>query len=115
MKAYRVTDKEYYLPYTIIVFAESRGKAISYALGQDGFEDLDFTEISATRAKWADKYYRGKHEMDWDNPDDRLAMVVDGGFRCCDDGFDPDDCERCCAKEDCEKYIDYLENDMEDF
>ena len=115
MKAYRVYDREFYEPYVMIVFAESRGKAISYALGTDEFPryDFDYTQLAATRAKWADKYYKGKREMDWDNAEDRIAMVKDGGFICSEDGFDPDDCERCYAKDLCEKYEEYLEEEQE--
>ena len=114
MKAYRVHDRECYVPYVIIVFAESRGKAIAYALGTDEFpyNDFTFTELCATRAKWADKYYRGNKTMDWDNPEDRFAMVNDGGFMCGEEAFDPDDCERCCAKEICEQFSDYKDDDL---
>lgn len=109
MKAYRVHDRECYVPYVMIVFAESRGKAISYALGTDEFpkDEFEFTDLSASRAKWADKYYNGKKEMDWDNPEDRFAMVKNGGFVCGEDAFDPRDCEQCCAKELCEQYERY--------
>lgn len=108
-KAYRVCDKEYYMPYVTIVFAETRGKAIAQVLHTDEFEDYEFTELSARRAKWADKYYRGEPEMDWDNPHDRFAMVHDGGFICDEDSFDPDECKKCCAFQICEKYREYEE------
>ena len=116
IKAYRICDREYIEPYVMIVFAESRGKAISYALGTDEFPyyDYDFTQLRATRAKWADKHYRGKHEMDWYNPQDRIAMVKEGGFICDDDSFDPDECKECCAHELCDKYEDYLEEERLD-
>ena len=112
MKAYKIEDRAGYVPYVIIAFAERRGKAVTYALGTDEFPDCDFcfTDLSATRAKWADKYYRGKPQMDWDNPEDRLAMVSEGGFYCGEDYFDPDECEKCSAKEECEKYCDYKED-----
>ena len=116
MKAYIIHDRDYVAEYSLIVFAESRGKAISYALGTDEFPygDYDFTQLSARRAKWADKYYHGSREMDWYNPEERLAMVRDGGYVCDDDSFDPDDCERCSAKDICEKYEDYMDECAEE-
>ena len=51
--------------------------------------------------------------MEWDNDDDRLAMVRWGGYYCDDDIFDPDECERCIAKDECSKYKEYLKEEQE--
>ena len=116
MKAYEIYDKGGYCEYIFIVFAESRGKALSYALGTDEFPkyDFDYTELRAKRMPKLDKYYRGSPEMDWYNDTDRLAMVNELGTYCGDDAFDPDDCERCCAKDICSRYEEYLEEEQED-
>ena len=116
MKAYVVSDREGYAEYVIVVFAESRGKAMPYALGTDEFQtcDWDFTQLRATRIPSLDKYYRGKWRMEWDDDEDCLAMVKDAGFYCAEDVFDPDFCERCAGKEYGTRYEEYLEEREEE-
>ena len=115
MKAYIVDDKRGYADCALIVFAESRGKAIASAMGTDEFPkyDWDFTELRARREPALDGAYRGRWRMDWDNDEDRLALVRDCGYYCNDDAFDPDDCERCVAKEYCDRHQDYLDEEVE--
>ena len=57
MKAYEIYDKKRYADYAVIVFAETRGKAIASAIGTDEFPkyDWDFTELRATRIPKLDK------------------------------------------------------------
>ena len=116
MKAYEVTDKEGYSEYSLVVFAESRGKAIYSAIGTDEFPkyEYDFTQLRARRISCLDNAYRGKWCMDWDDEEDRLAMVRDAGWYCGEDAFDPDDCDRCVAKEYCTRYEEYTE-EVEDW
>ena len=93
--------------YATVVFAETRGKAIAIAQNTDACEDASFTEIECTRAKSMDKYYCGEgdgYEMDWDDPDDRIALVKDGGFRCSYELSAKDlNCDKCCAREWCDR------------
>ena len=112
MKAYKVCDREGYSPCSIIVFAETRGKAISYAIGTDEYPkyEWDYTQLKAVREPALDKHYRGNTFMDWDNMEDRVAMVRDAGFCCDDDYADIDDCKNCDAKEYCEEYERLQEN-----
>ena len=75
----------------------------------------EFLEIHVRRAKNLDKYYKGKREMDWDNDEDRIAMVRDANFACNDDYLEYLDCITCPAKELCstyEKNKDYIENEV---
>jgi len=113
MKAYEITDKNGYSDYSIVVFAESRGKAISSAIGTDEFPkyEWDFTELRARRMKVLDGAYRGRWRMEWDNDEDRLAFVRDAGYYCNEDCFDPDDCERCVGKEYCTRYAEYTDEE----
>ena len=110
MKAYSVSDKNCD-ECTYIVFAESRGKAISYALQycDDAFGDYTFTEMWARRAPRLDQYYSGKSELDWFDMDDRVAMVRDAGFYC---SYEVDvtieECEKCDAHEWCSRYKSML-------
>jgi len=110
MKAYVVSDRQGYVDWVVIAFAESRGKAIVAALGTDEFpfEDWSYTELRAKRRPDLDKYYRGHSRMDWDDPDDRLALVKDGGYYCDDDSFYPDECKKCSGKEYCSRYEEHL-------
>ena len=50
---------------------------------------------------------------DWDDPNDRLAMVRDGGYYCNEDAFYPDDCAECSGKDYCSRYEEYLEEEIE--
>lgn len=116
MKAWYVTDREGYSDYAIIVFAETRGKAIASAIGTDEFQKYEwhFTEMSARRKPALDGAYRGNWRMEWENDDDRLAMVQLGGYYCDEDVFDPDDCEKCVGKNYCSRYKEYLEEAEEE-
>ena len=116
MKAWYVTDREGYSDYSIIVFAETRGKAIASVIGTDEFPryEWSFTELFARREPALDGAYRGEWRMEWDNDSDRLAMVQWGGYYCDEDAFDPDDCERCVAKDHCSRYEEYLEEEQEE-
>lgn len=116
MKAYVISDKDGYSEYLLVVFAESRGKAIRAAIGTEEFPtyDWEFTELRARRIPVLDTAYRGEFRMDWYNDADRLAIVKDAGFYCDDDYFDPDDCERCVGKDYCTRYEEYLEEEKEE-
>ena len=115
MKAWYVTDREGYSDYSVIVFAETRGKAIASVIGTDEFPKYEwcFTKLSARREPALDGAYRGEWRMEWDNDSDRLAMVQWGGYYCDEDAFDPDECERCVAKNHCSRHEEYLEEERE--
>lgn len=116
MKAYQVYDRTGYSFYSVIVFAETNGKAKALALGTDEFpaSDWDFIQLGARREPKLDQYYRGSWLMDWYNDNDRLVLIKEAGYRCDDDGFDPDDCLRCVGKNYCGRYEEYLEEDNEE-
>ena len=107
MKAYSVSDKDYNTGYSYIVFAETRGKAIQHALRYcDGaFEFYTWTEMRALRKPQLDKFYKGKAEMDWEDDEDRIAMVRDAGYECSYEiDVTMDECEQCPAHEWCDRY-----------
>ena len=109
MKAWRVREKDQF--YVTVIFAETRGKARARALHTDCCEDATFCDIEVYREPNIDKYYTdGKFEMDWENPQDRIALVKECGFYC----EYMEDCENCSAKEFCEQYQDYLESEADD-
>lgn len=102
MKAWIVNPK--YEFGSAVVFAETRGKAKSAALITDCCEGANFCDIEVRRVLQMDKYYvEGKTEMDWSDPDDRIALVKECGFYC----EDPiaECCECCPAKEFCDEAI----------
>ena len=106
MKAWRVREKDQF--FATIVFAETRGKARSLALSTECCEDADFCDIEVYRQPQVDKcYVDGKKEMDWFNPQDRIALVKDCGFVCSTDYFEPEDCKSCSAAKYCDQYKDY--------
>ena len=113
MKAWLVRKKDEFC--ATVVFAETRGKARSLAMSTEACEDTDFCDIEAYRKPQMDKYYEeGKKEMNWFNPKDQIALVKDCGFICSVDYFEEDDCNRCPAKEYCDKYQDYLESEVQE-
>lgn len=66
------------------------------------------------RQKSMDKYHtKGKTEMDWCNANERVALVKELGFFCGDDSLDIMACENCPAKEYCDRYTDYKEDQNE--
>ena len=111
LKAYKCTDD--YTGFCTVIFAETAGKARYIAIMSDTIgEDLTFKDIYVRRVPALDGAYRGRKEMDWYDPEDRLAMVKIAGFYCDEDGFDPDLCEKCSAKDFCDRYNDYLEEEL---
>lgn len=107
MKAWIVRIKEDFS--ATVVFAETRGKAKSTALGTDACCGADFIDIEVRRCSKLDKYYvDGKQEMYWDIPKDRLALIKECGFVCNPDYREPRLCEDCSGKEYCDTYLDSL-------
>lgn len=105
MKAWFVRDKYEFT--ATVVFAETRGKARNLARYTDACEGADFCDIEVHRLSRMDKYYRkGKIEMEWEYPADRLALVKDCGFRC--ECVDFDNCEGCSARDYCGAYKDVI-------
>jgi len=97
MKAYVCRDKLESF-YSTVVFAETAGKARSRAMWTDACEDVEFVNITARRVPELDSCYKGYSEMDWDDDEDRRALVA-LGWKC----WEPSEweCESCCAKDIC--------------
>lgn len=49
MKAYTASDRNGDSGYSIVVFAETAGRAKAYAANSETFDDYDFTEIRVNR------------------------------------------------------------------
>lgn len=105
MKAWVVGPKEEF--YRTVVFAENRGKAKVAAMATDACDDTDFIDIEVRRLPTADSQYKGRSEMHWEDPADRLFLVKECGFYC--EYVEPGECARCSAKEFCEEYQQSLE------
>ena len=113
MKAYVVQDKTECL-FATVVFAETAGKARALAQSTDACEDVPFTDISVRRIPVLDRFYRGRSEMNWYNPDDRMAMVRYGDFECSREvDTTLEKCNECPATEWCGRY-EYLMEDKEE-
>ena len=105
-KAYCVKDKWH--DCATVIFAESAGKAKSIALSTECCCDSDFINLEVYRLPHIDKYYKsGKVEMDWYNPEDRIALVTEAGFHC--HYIELPECKQCPAREYCEDWQEYLE------
>lgn len=106
MKAWLVKEKD--ADCAEVVFAETRGKAKSWAQATDACSEADFVDIEVRRMPQADKYYKeGKRHLDFDDPKDRVILVKECGFRC--EYVDLYFCEDCPAREYCDAYNDYIE------
>ena len=105
MKAYVASDRNGDSGYSIVVFAETAGQAKAYARNSETFEDYEFTEMRVNRCKALDGHYRGNHEMNWLNDEDRVAIVRYANFECSGEVWHPE-CETgdCPAQEWCGRY-----------
>lgn len=113
MKAWLVREKGELC--ATVVFAETRGKARAEAQCTECCEGADFCNIEVHREPQMDQYYTaGKTSMDWDNPQDRLAIVKDCGFYCGYDAFDLAECKTCPAREYCDEYEYENKDEYED-
>lgn len=101
MKAWTVGEKDEFGG--TVVFAETANKARYLAQWTDACRDVDYVRIVARRSKDADKYWeKGKLELDWLNPKDRVVMVKELGFRC--EHIDNCMCAECAAAEWCDAW-----------
>ena len=105
IKAYSASDRNGDSGYSIVVFAETAGKAKAYAASNEAFDEYDFTEIRVNRIKELDGFYKGKREMDWMDDDDRVAMVRYANYECSCEVWHPE-CEHgeCPAQQWCGRY-----------
>lgn len=94
--------------WSVILFAETRGKAIAYAKSMDEFMYCEWIDITARRFKEFDQYYKGEPEVDWYDDEMRLILVRDYGWTC-DEPLN-DMCDKCVAK----KYCEWYEGESED-
>lgn len=107
MKAWSVSDANGNSGYSYVIYAETRGKAIRYALDHcDGtFDWYDWTEMRALRVPALDSCYRGKSEMDWCDMDDRVAMVHYAGYHCSNEiDVTKGECLECPAHSWCNRF-----------
>ena len=96
MKAYNAYDVNG--DCATIVFAENATRAKSIATLCDACEDSLWVDIRVSREPSADRLYKGKPEIDWDDQEQRKVMVRDMGWRCLEPSWECDTCE---AKEFC--------------
>ena len=105
MKAWKVSHKDDY--FSIVVFAETRGKAKYLAQKTEAYESCEFIDLEVRRLRGADCLYKdGRTEVDWYNDNDRLVLVRDCNFRC-DEVESEYECKQCPAIEHCDAYSEY--------
>ena len=110
-KAWRIEDEASYIGGCTVVFAETRGKAHALAQKTDCCEYAEWNDIRVTRITEMDKHYRGKWEMDWSEPEDRIALVKECGWSCNAEYLDREcDCPVCPAAEWCDDYQDWKQD-----
>lgn len=111
MKAYRVDLADRWDAGSTVVFAENvrEAKKVAWRCEICDYWDTKYIDVRVRRRKELDSAYRGKSEMDWDYPEDRIALVK-AGWTCFEDFFDPDDCKECSGREFCSMYKGYLKD-----
>lgn len=83
-----------------IIFADTRGKAISEALSRDNFEDLEWTDIRIHRLSELDGMEKCEPTNNpWLNDDIRLILVKKYDWACVEPQYS--DCDSCVAKQYC--------------
>lgn len=97
MKAYKVWDAKSVENYSTIVFAETARKAKVIAMATDACEDAAFIDIRVQRIPEMDDHDRGRSEIDWNDMEDRKAMVAIG-WSCLETSFE---CETCPCRPEC--------------
>jgi len=103
LKAWRVWVSDKRENGVSVVFAETQGKAKTIAMNCDVAYGEPFTSIRAVRIPELDGEYRGYDEMNWNDDDDRLAMVTLAKIEC---EYPVDwECETCVARSDCNAYF----------
>ncbi len=100
VKAWVIQDED---NNSLVVFAETRGKAKTIALKDESFREYNFCELQARRFPIADSKYDGREKMDWENPQDRMFLVKECDWSCLD-WDDEHRCKKCVAKEYCLAY-----------
>lgn len=112
IKAWRVSDEASEVGGCTVVFADTRGKAHVLALRTDCCENAEWNDVRVTRLPEMDKMWKpGKWEMNWYDSEDRIALVKECGWSCCEDYLDRErDCPVCPAAEWCDSYQDWREN-----
>lgn len=99
MKAWIVYDACGFVEGSVLVFAETRGKAINQALSD--FEECAYTDLRAERAKKLDGLENSEPKDDyWNNDDIRLILVREYGWHCLE--YDHTECDHCVAHNYCE-------------
>ena len=91
IKAYYACEKD--SDYSTIVFAENAAHAKTIAQACDCCSDARYIDIRVNRMPEADKLYKGRAEIDWDDCETRISMVRYLGWSCFDPSFGCDDCQ----------------------
>ena len=96
-KAWRAYEAGDWSSYATVVFADTPSKAKVIAQQTDCLCDVEYIDIRVERFKKMDSHYRGHDEIDWDNDDDRKALV-ELGWSCDEPSWL---CDSCVAKAEC--------------
>ena len=108
MKAYKAWDETAVETYMIIAFAENASEAKKIAFWSDELgDDVEWIGIRVKRVPELDHMAKGRSTMDWEDPEDRIALAK-LGWTCYPDYIDPDDCRKCPAKDWCDYYNDIV-------
>ena len=98
-KAYKAWDVANDEGWATVVFAETAKEAKTLAMSTDTCEYARFIDIRVNRFPEMDDHDRGRTEIDWNDPEDRKALVALGWS--CIAWEAPGECDICPAKKDC--------------
>lgn len=104
MKAW-ICRNERYSDLATVIFAETRAAAHALAMFTDACSEAAWVDVSVKRIPELDDESRKQREMDWFDPEDRVALVRFGGFTCSYEMSDEDcPCDGCPATGYCSRY-----------
>lgn len=111
MKAWLIRNEQSYENWCTVVFAETRGKAHALAMHSDCCEGAEWKDVRVTRLPVMDAMCKDRTEMDWYDPDDRIALVKECNWECAEP--EDDECLVCPANAWCGHYEDLIQEKEE--
>lgn len=100
MKAYQAWNNADPDAGSTVVFAETARIAKNIARSAEVCEDAAFTDVRVVRYPEMDGKDRGRREIDWNDPEDRKALVA-LGWACLETYWE---CDTCPQKSQCSRW-----------
>ena len=91
MKAYQAWDAGSFENVSTVVFADTAQAAKTVAWHSETCENAEYIDVRVRRLPQMDGHDRGRSEIDWNDPEDRKALVA-LGWACFETSWECDTC-----------------------